>query len=490
MAKDNKYFILRFKLKTEPWQEDIIDKRIEAGRKVYNQMVSESLKYWYELKKSKQYRALLKSLTGDKKKDKTIWKEISKLRTDAGLSKFGLKNLATKCYKYYKHLIGSHVAQALADNLWNAYEDLFFRDGKKILYRKYGQCNSLETNHNGTTLRFKPELRQLEWSKLRIPVIVDENNTYEVESLVMPIAYCRILRKFIKGKRKFYLQVVFTGSKTFKRRKSDGSFVHKLGKGDVGIDIGVSTVAYASESEVRIQELADKAQGYERERVLLQRKLDRSQRAMNVDNYNPDGTIKKGHRRWVRSKRYVKTLMRIKEIYRKQAAMRKLQHELLANHVLALGDRFLVEEMNFKKLQKRARKNESSGKENKPKRKKCFGKSLANRGPAMFISILRRKLSYFGKELIKINTREAKASQFNHVTKEYHKKMLSERWNLIEGKKIQRDMYSAFLIMNINNDLKTFNLEKCNNRYENFIILHDKEVKRLTNQSNPSCLGI
>ena len=120
MAKDNKYFILRFKLKTEPWQEDIIDKRIEAGRKVYNQMVSESLKYWHEFKKSKQYRALLKSLTGDKKKDKTIWKEISKLRTDAGLSKFGLKNLATKCYKYYKHLIGSHVAQALADNLWNA----------------------------------------------------------------------------------------------------------------------------------------------------------------------------------------------------------------------------------------------------------------------------------------------------------------------------------------------------------------------------------
>ena len=50
MAKDNKYFILRFKLKTEPWQEDIIDKRIEAGRKVYNQMVSESLKYWHELK--------------------------------------------------------------------------------------------------------------------------------------------------------------------------------------------------------------------------------------------------------------------------------------------------------------------------------------------------------------------------------------------------------------------------------------------------------
>lgn len=490
MAKEDKHFVLTFGLKTELWQENIIDKRIEAGRKIYNQMVSESLKRWNELKKTKHYRALLKSLTGDKKHDKPIWKEVDKLRSDIGLSKYGLANMATKYYKYYRHLIGSHVAQALAFDLWDAYEDLFYGDGKKIHYRKYGQRNSLETNHNGTTIRFKPELRKLEWTKLFIPVIVDEKNSYEVESLTMPIAYCRVLRKFIRGKRKFFLQVVFVGEKPVKRRKLDGSFVHNLGKGDVGIDIGVSTVAYVSENEVHIQELADKAQEYERERVLLQRKLDRSKRAMNPDNYNEDGTSKKGCHRWIRSNRYTKSLMRIKEIYRRQAAVRKLQHELLANHLLSLGDRFFVEEMSFKGLQKRAKKTEISKKTGKFKRKKRFGKSIANRAPAIFLDILKRKLGYFGKTLVKIDTFSAKASQFNHITKEYHKKKLLERWNYIEDRKVQRDMYSAFLIMNINDDLKSFDLEKCNSRYEKFLILHDEEVKRLKSHKNLSCIGI
>lgn len=34
---------------------------------------------------------------------------------------------------------------------------------------------------------------------------------------------------------------------------------------------------------------------------------------------------------------------------------------------------------------------------------------------------------------------------------------------------IQRDIYSAFLIMNINNDLSTFNIEACNAEFELFL---------------------
>ena len=306
----------------------------------------------------------------------------------------------------------------------------------------------------------------------------------------MPIAYCRVLRKFVRGKRKFYLQVIFSGEKPAKRRKSDGSFVHKLGKGDVGIDIGVSTVAYSSKEEVKIHELANKAQGYERERLLLQRKLNRSKRAMNPNNYNPDGTVIKDSHHWIRSNRYMKVLMRLKEIYRKQAAIRKLQHELLTNHMLTLGDKFFVEKMSFKGLQKRSTKTEINEKTGKFKRKKRFGKSLANRAPAMFLSILRRKLSYFGKELVEINTWKARASQFNHITEECKKKKLLDRWNIINGKKVQRDMYSAFLIMNINSDLATFDLEKCNSRYEHFLNLHDEEVERLKQYKNLSCIGI
>ena len=425
----------------------------------------------------------------DKNHDKPIWDEIHQLRQKAGLTEYGLSRMVTPIRQHFKKQINAHIAQALSKRLWKSFEKLLYGDGKRIYFKKYGQLNSLEGKTNDTGIRFKPTTRTCEWSGLKIPVLVDEDNPYEVESLTHPIAYCRVVRQFVRGKKKYYLQLVFQGENPAKRRKSDGRFVHILGKGDVGIDIGTSTVAWSSESSVKIAELADRAQGHEREKQLLQRKLDRSKRINNPDNYNEDGRAKKGVHIWTRSKRYIKTLLRLKEVQRKQAAVRKLQHELLANELLRQGDTFYVETMNFKGLQARAKKTEKNER-GKFKRKKRFGKSLANRAPSMFLNILKRKLSYFGKPLIEIDTFSACASQFNHIDESYRKKKLSERWNVINGMKVQRDMYSAFLIMNINPDLKTFNLEKCNKRFENFLYLHNQEVKRLLGNRNLSCIGI
>ena len=90
----------------------------------------------------------------------------------------------------------------------------------------------------------------------------------------------------------------------------------------------------------------------------------------------------------------------------------------------------------------------------------------------------------------KLNTYEAKASQFNHFDKTYTKKTLSQRWNDFNGIKIQRDLYSAFLIMNINDDLKSFDIDKCNERFENFYRLHNLEVDRLKGHKNLSSIAI
>ena len=86
------------------------------------------------------------------------------------------------------------------------------------------------------------------------------------------------------------------------------------------------------------------------------------------------------------------------------------------------------------------------------KRKKRFGKSLANKAPSMLLAIIDRKLGYYGEKLIEINTFESKASQFNQIEGTHTKKSLSQRWNDFNGINIQRDMYSAFLIMNISDD--------------------------------------
>lgn len=108
----------------------------------------------------------------------------------------------------------------------------------------------------------------------------------------------------------------------------------------------------------------------------------------------------------------------------------------------------------------------------------------------MLLTIIDRKLRYYGEKLIEINTFEAKASQFNHFDETYTRKSLSQRWNNFNGMKIQRDMYSAFLIMNISKDLKSFDMNKCTERFENFYRLHNLEVNRLTGKKNLRSIAI
>jgi hypothetical protein len=309
---------------------------------------------------------------------------------------------------------------------------------------------------------------------------------YEKESLISKISYCRVVRKFIRNKYKFYIQIVFKGLPPAKRNKDTGFFKQTLGSGDVGIDIGTQTVAISSSKQVKLLELANRVQKIENEKRLLLRKMDRSKRMTNPKNFNDDRTIKAGRLKWIYSKKYNKQKSKLKELYRKQKDIRKYQHECLANEILLLGDKFYVEKMNFSGLAKRTKLTE----ENTNKRKKRFGKSIANKAPAMFLEILNRKLTYHGLKLIKINTVKAKASQFNHLDGSYKKKKLSQRWSNFNGIKIQRDLYSAFLLMNINEDLKTFNETKTNKTFKSFMKMHDLEVARLQGFKNISSICI
>lgn len=137
--------------------------------------------------------------------------------------------------------------------------------------------------------------------------------------------------------------------------------------------------------------------------------------------------------------------------------------------------------MNFKGLQLRAKETTINDKTGKYNRKKRFGKSLANKAPSLFLTILNNKLKFQDNKLVKVDTRELKASQFNHINEEYNKKKLCQRWNDLNGIKVQRDLYSAFLIQHVNDDLKSVNVELCNKDFDNFLKLHNKEVERLKN---------
>ena len=483
-------FIVQFLLKTEKYQEDILNKRFEIGRQIYNSLVNVTQKRYKEMIKTKKYRNLMSQLSRNKNKDKSIWKEISKIRNQYNMSEHSFHYDVKKMQKHFSDNIDAFTSQKIASNLWKAYDKLFYGNGKKIYYKKYGNFNSLEGKSNKTGIRFKNDT--IIWTGLKIPVTINYDNYYEYQAMQSDISYCRIVRKYVRNKYKYYVQIIFKGNPPVKVDTETGEIKHCIGQGDVGIDIGTSTIAYSSHADVKILELADNVQNIENKKRRLLRKIDRSRRLTNSNNYNEDGTIKKqGNKKvtWNKSNHYIKYQNELKELNRKQASVRKYQHECLANQIIVLGDNIYVETMNFAGLVKRSKKTEKN-KRGKFKRKKRFGKSIANKAPAMLLGIIDRKLSYYGRHLIKIDTWNAKASQFNHFDSTCHKKTLSQRWNNFNGVKIQRDLYSAFLIMNIASDLKSFDINKCNERFENFYRLHNLEVKRLTGYKNLSSIAI
>src|SRR4051794_38710854 len=152
--------------------------------------------------------------------------------------------------------------------------------------------------------------------------------------------------------------------------------------------------------------------------------------------------------------------------------------------MVMLGDTFYIEEMNFKALQKRSKKTEVSEKTGKFKKKMRFGKTIARRSPASFVSILSRKVTALGGTFIKVKTSSFKASQYDHKADKCKKKDLKERWHIFDDDtKVQRDLYSAFLLMN--SDLLGLKSERatCLNTFEQFYKFHEEEIKKIENEN-------
>lgn len=488
--KQTPSYVLTLKLDTNNRDESILDKRFEICRKLYNSILGLGLKRFKTLTELKVYRTLRKELAElnksyykdenskksklNEKLRKEKYKELTALLGEYGINEYSLINEMTPMYKPFNKNIDNKTAQALASRAWKALEKLIYSNAERVNFVRFDELYSVEGKWNASGITYRDGV--IKWNKLNMPVIIKNNDIYAQKAIQDRIKYCRIIRKMIRGKYKFYVQLVMEGLPPIKVNQ-DGEIKRNIGLGNVGIDIGTRTIAFSSKYDVKLLELCPEVENIQKEKNKLQRKLDRQRRSNNPNNYNEDGTIKRGIKlEWIKSNKYIKTQNELREIQRKQADIRKQSHEKLANYIISLGDRILVETMQFQGLQKRAKKT-TKNKQGKFNKKKRFGKSLANKAPAKLIEIINRKLNYNGLKILKINTQKVKASQYNHFTNEYNKKELKDRWN--EDINIQRDCYSAFLIMNINNDLETINQDKCFETYNDFKILHDKEIERL-----------
>ncbi len=414
-------FVTELALRTTSSDEKRLLARLEAARQVYNACLGESFKRLNLLRQSKAYQVALKMPRGKKNspKAKARSRAFYKANSAVGFRKYDLHAYAAQFNHCWigEHL-DIHVIQKLATRAFQAVQQHAFGKRGRPRFKGKNQMDTVEGKSNQSGIRWREPC--VEWLKLKLEAIIDWNDTVVVHSLSSRVKYVRIVRRKLKGRNRFYVQLVCEG-KPYQKKKN------QVGEGDVGLDIGPSTIATVGEQEAYLERFCDELKPCQKEIRCLQRHLDRQRRANNPNNYNPNGTIKKGPKRWHKSGRQRRTEVKLVELYRKQAAHRKSLHGQRVNRTLRMGNRIKLEKLSYRAFQRR------------------FGRSVAMRVPGMFVAHLKRRAASADAEVDEFPTRPTRLSQTCQCGT-LKKKLLSQRWHECDcGVVAQRDLYSAFL---------------------------------------------
>jgi transposase len=421
-TKTTPSFVAEMALVVNPRQERVLLSRLEAARQMYNACVGFAMRRVNLIRQSKDFNKA-RTLAPSNPERKVLFKRA---RERYEFSDYAIQSYGTSIrHSWIADHIDAHTGQKIATRAFNAAEKVLFGFAKKVRFKGKNQFDSVEGKSNAAGIRWKGD--RVEWSGLKLPALITSNDPVILHGLNSKVKYVRLVRRKINGRNRFYAQLVCQGKPFIKPK-------NYLGSGDVGIDLGPSTIAVVSDNDASLQEFASSL-SFDAARIRkLQRKMDRSRRATNPDNYNPNGTFKKGKKKWNTSNTYINTRNAKANLERKLAAHRKSLHGELVNTILRTGDTFKLEKLSYKAF------------------KKLFGKSVGKRAPGMFLSHLISKAERAGGRVIEIPTHSTKLSQTCHCGR-VHKKKLSERVHACEcGVVVQRDLYSAFLAKHIEPD--------------------------------------
>lgn len=496
--------VLRLKLKTSEYQEHELEKRFRCIWHIHNVAVKYAQKQLNKMRNDMGYIAVIREYIQcknvlKKAKNKSEKKELdTKIKSllaerqryilGYGLTKTEIEKFCKVQAFRFAHLVSSQQVQKEVARVIDGVDDVLYGSGKELHFKKLSQtdtiCGKSPTNgiryfDNSHTSYYPKRIipkfyAEIEYLGLQIEVTADFSDPYISQSLQGDISYCEIKRIMFENGWHYYVNLYIKSPAPKKNIL--------VPVAEQGMDLGVSTVATVSDNNAILEELAPKSSAYEAKIKKLQKKIDVSKRVSNPGNFNNDGTCKSGHLGWNYSKNCLRKMKKVSLLYRKKASYVEHSHYILANKVLKNGNIIYTEEMNFRLLQKRSKKTErrdttttvaaKSGKViqiKRYKRKKRFGHSLANRAPSSFLTILSMKIQLYGGVLIEVDTKSFKASQYRHDTDQFEKISLSQRTKCISGYEVQRDLYSAFLLLNTNDNHNAPDRAKCTKNFPKFI---------------------
>lgn len=429
-----------------------IEKKQEISRCIYNACLGHLEKAWRGLqadpvRKScltelRRLNAIAKPSKEDKGRRIRVQQRLNKIAVQYGFTEFCLHEFAAEQKRHFHNAVGINEVQKIATRAWLAMQKVIRGEAKRVHYVRRGEAVTVENKTNTTGLRVNGQT--FIWGKnVSAKLKVERGDKYAEDTFTDTTKFCRVITKTIRGKERVFVQLVKKGTPPTKGNEKSNA------EGTVTFDLGPSAIAMYSPTshEAEIIPLAADIglETIEAEITSLQKRISRSLRLNNPHALDENGSFIKGIR-LEKSNRCLKLLGRVADLRRQLAAKRKASHEALANRVLEHGDDVRTEDHGVIGWGRKAKKTRIRRKDGKICSKRRFGRSLQNRAPSMFRSIVGRKLEGKGRKLVMVPTAKVKASQYDPFTDTYTKHDLSVRWFMINGSIVQRDLFSAFLL--------------------------------------------
>ncbi len=346
---------------------------------------------------------------------------------ELGLTEFGFILRVAKYAPKYNHLINSKTAEhTIAKRLWAGYQKLLYGNGTKVNYCKREFFNSLETsNKNGIKLLKDNKGLYLSLSNNRAeakrePLKIylkssesdyDDYYLRELEKniedkLYRTLKVIRIVRRFeknhIRKSPHFYVQFTLENVTPYIKKNKDGSDKHVIKDGPVALSIWRNVLVAINNDGYKSWDLAAGEEEYAEKRASLQRKLDENRRANNPDNYNEDGTIKKGRHTWNIDKDYIRLKNNISELSRKHTVTSRLEKRRIVYELLKMGNSFTIYDTKYDvKLKKPSKESLEDLSQGELRKKARDRRAIQNGAPSTFKTYLQQKISMYKLEEIK-----------------------------------------------------------------------------------------
>ncbi|MBW4631714.1 MAG: transposase [Iphinoe sp. HA4291-MV1] len=431
-------FVLELPLKIDSKQDSELQARFNAAMRLYNNVLGESRTRMELVRNSGAYQTA-KKISRTQKKERSD--AFSKAREAYRFSDYDLQayaNRAAKDSKWIAQNIDAQVQQKLATRAFKAVERVLFGKAKDVRFKVESRFRSVEGKTNKQGIKWQNN--HVVWTGLKLPAIIDPNNEVIKHGLSSPVKYCRLVRRILNGKRRWFVQLVLEGLPYQKPQ-------NYVSDGLIGLDLNISNIAFVGDKKAGLLPFAENVPTLEQEISVLQRKMQRSQRVSNPDNYEPNfwsqvgrktvvkqGKVKKGKRQWKKSANYRKNAQRKRELERRKTAYARSQNRCIVNEILRYGKHIKTEKVSVKGWQKR------------------YGKAIFAKSPGFVQSELKRKAEIADGSFTKFSTHKTALSQ-THLTGERVKKSLSERVHYDKtGVAMHRDLFSAYLSRFVNDE--------------------------------------